>query len=140
MTEPLDPIGAIDQLVSDGRLLQSEVDIGLGYWRSELQEGVGLPNGERVLVTERDMHHLILDDRIRRKPHRISKMAESVFEIRTGQRGRRVAFCRWIEADREMVGYFVIDVDSSLRTAHLTDERGLRKLRRKGIVLWLQPQ
>jgi len=138
MIEPHDPIEMIAQLVQAGKVSRAEVIAALEYWRTELQAGVSLSNGERIVVTERDMHHLILDERIRRKPSRISRMAGSAFEIQTGQRGRRVAFCHWIEDGREMLGYLVIDVDSTLRTAHLTDERGLRELQRKGTLLWHQ--
>lgn len=136
MAGPYDPIEDIEQRVREGLVPPEEVESARSYWQEHLSEGLRLPNGQRLVVTYRDMHHLMLDGRIRRKPERMMRIVAGIFEIQTADAGRRIAFSSWNESGQEMVGYLVIDGDDTTRTAHLTDARKLQKLRRKGTILW----
>jgi len=81
--------------------------------------------------------HVIVDERIWRKPERIISAIQGVFEIRSAQGGRRQAFSRWQEPDGERLASIVLAVGNRLRSRHLINERRMRRYIRQGsAVLW----
>lgn len=95
-----------------------------------------MPNGERVMISERDLHHAVLDTRVLRKPERIRRLLENVFELRTAHSGRRMALSQWLEGEVTVYGYAIIDADRHLSTMHVINARGIRKKARRGEQLW----
>lgn len=105
-------------------------------WRERLAYGVLMPNGETAQITLSDLYHLIVDQRIWRKPERIGRLLAGVIAIHEADFGRRKALSRWTENAIQLFGYAILEPDSRVRTIHLLDERGERKHRRGGGVLW----
>lgn len=89
-------------------------------------------------MSEADLYHVIIDDRILRRPDRIRRILEGVFEICTSQNMRRVALSTWDEEGRIMNGIVVLDPDNHVRTMPVVDARKIRKEQRKGDLIWLQ--
>ncbi|HZR99522.1 MAG TPA: hypothetical protein VFE37_12490 [Chloroflexota bacterium] len=131
-----DPKAHIARLVAEGKLPRAAVTAAEQLWRERLTAGVLMPNGELAHVELSDLYHLLVDDRIWRKPERIERVLASVFEIREAHSGRRKALSRWTEDAVQLFGYAILEPDSRVRTIHLLDQRGERKHRRKGRVLW----
>lgn len=131
-----DPIVLIESKVAAGEIDQDQVARARELWRLELQDGLVMPNGERVLITERDLYHVLSDIRVRRRPERIALLLANVLELRTAQFDRRLALSHWREEGTPMYGFAILDPDSHLRTLHLIDARSLRKKSRRGDRLW----
>jgi hypothetical protein len=106
------------------------------FWRAHLQNGVLLPNGERAVITLDDLYHVIVDERIARKPERIERILRSIFEIRSADLGRRAAFSSWAEDGKSFVAAIILEANGRLRTLHVVDERRLRRAMHKGELLW----
>ncbi len=131
-----EPKARIERLISEGKITPHAVEVAELLWEQRLQYGVLLPNGERIVVTLRDLHHVIVDDRISRKPERIEWALLGVFEMRPGRLDRRVALSQWQEGVKSLFGMVVIERDNTLRSLHLVDEKRLRREMRKGELLW----
>jgi hypothetical protein len=95
-----------------------------------------MPNGETARIQLSDLYHLIVDQRIWRKPERIERILAGVIAIHEGDRGRRQAFSRWEEADVVLLGYAILEPDGRVRTMHLIDERRFERRRRRARLLW----
>lgn len=125
----------IERLVTKGNITREAVVEAEALWKQRLQYGVLLPNGETARIMLDDLYHLIVDDRIWRKLYRIERILVGIFEIRTAD-NRRIAFSRWNEGDQSLIGYAILTPESRVWTMHLIDERGLRRLRRRGELIW----
>lgn len=137
MSQKHDPLRQVEELIARGQLSREAVERARMIWRLHLQHGVAMPNGERVSISEQDLHHVLLHERILRKPERIERLIRSVFELRSvGTEGRRVGLSTWTEEDRAIFSYVILDPDNHLRTAIIADARKLRKLARQGSLLW----
>ena len=137
MRQKHEPIQQVEELIRRDQLIREAVERARRIWRLHLLHGIMMPNGERVLVSEQDLHHVLLHERILRKPERIERLIRSVFELRsTGTERRRVGLSTWTEEDRAIFGYVILDPDNHLRTAIIADARKLRKLARQGSQLW----
>ena len=131
------PRDRIKRLVAEGRLPGAAVAAAEALWQERLHDGVQLPNGDVVHVTRDDLYHVLVDDRIWRHPERIELALTHVFEIRALEHGKRLAFSRWIENDRERLAVLVLYPDKTLRMLHLIDDRRLRRYtRNSGELLW----
>ncbi len=130
------PMARISRLVSEGRIAPDAVAGAEQLWRERVASGVLMPNGEIARVELLDLYHLIVDDRIRRKPERIERLLRGVFEIREAQHGRRRALSRWHEGESPLLGYAILEPDGRVRTMHLIGDRELRRSRRKERLLW----
>lgn len=95
-----------------------------------------MPNGERATISYRDLHHVLRDDRILRKPFRIQRVFAGLFEVRGAQKGRQMGLSQSEEDGEAKYGYVILDADHKVRTMHIVDERGLRKKARQGELLW----
>jgi len=95
------PQERINRLVAEGRLPGSALAEAEAIWQERLRHGVRLPNGDVVRVTRDDLYHVLVDDRIWRHPERIELALVHVFEMRALEHGKRLAFSRWLEEDRE---------------------------------------
>lgn len=95
-----------------------------------------MPNGERAIISERDLHHILLEMRIVRKPERIVRLLSNVVELRTAHSGRMMGLSEWVEEGAPVLGFVILDDDSHVRSMHLHDAKGLRKKSRQGERLW----
>ena len=134
--EAHDPVAHIERKIATGEASRALVEEARAYWRDYLMNGVLMPNGERVEVAYRDLHHLLDDDRILRKPFRIERMLAGVFEIRTANYGRRLGLSTWEENGETRYGYAILDANGRVRTMHILRERGRRQMARRGDLLW----
>ena len=78
----------IERLVAEGRKSSLDVARAIALWHESLQNGIALPNGQMVEITLDDLYHLMVDDRILRKPERIELLLRNVFELREAREGR----------------------------------------------------
>ncbi|MGH2558758.1 MAG: hypothetical protein ACRDJH_06820 [Thermomicrobiales bacterium] len=131
-----DPIARIEQKMASGEVSREEIERARALWRARLHDGVIMPHGERIMISARDLHHVLEDSRIRRKPERIERLLGGVFDIRTARSGRRMGLSEWVEGGEAVRGYVIVDDESHVRTMHLLDARGLRKKARRGERLW----
>lgn|GEM_PF-1412390 len=129
------PRERIERLVAEGRKARADLERALLFWRQRLQAGILLPTGEMVRITLDDLYHLLVDDRILRKPERIELILLSIFEIRQARQSRRRVLSAWQEGERHLFGFAILDSDSRVRTMHVIDERDLRKYAKEP-VLW----
>ena len=126
----------IERLVAEGKMPREAAQTAERLWRTRLRRGIALPSGETAVVTLSDLYHLIVDDRIWRKPERIERILSGVFEIRTARGGRRIALSRWDEAGQTRVDCAILEPAGRVWTMHLVDERKLRRELGRGDVLW----
>lgn len=136
MEEGEPPKERIERLLREGKITEEAVKAAEALWQSRLQYGVTIPNGETAVITLDDIYHVIVDNRIWRKPYRIEAALRGVFEIHTAEYGRRQCFSRWEEVDATQVGLVILEANSRLKSLHLVDERRLRKQMRHGGLLW----
>lgn len=129
------PRERIERLVAEGRKARADLERALLFWRQRLQTGILLPTGEMVQITLDDLYHLLVDDRILRKPERIELMLLGIFAIRQARRSRRRLLSSWQEGERRVFGFAILDPDSRVRTMHVIDERDLRKYAKEP-MLW----
>ncbi len=129
------PRERIERLVAEGRKARADFERALLFWRQRLQAGILLPTGEMVRITLDDLYHLLIDDRISRKPERIELILKTVFEVRQAREGRRRLLSAWKEDERHLFGFAILDPDSRVRTMHVIAERDLRKYVKEP-VLW----
>jgi hypothetical protein len=106
------------------------------FWSAQLTSGVRMPNGETARIELADLYHLIVDQRIWRKPERIERILAGVIAIHEAELGRRQAFSRWEEDGVVLLAYAILEVDSRVRTMHLIDARRFERRRRKARQLW----
>jgi hypothetical protein len=132
------PRQIIEQKIAAGIVDGSLVELGREYWQTTLANGVPMPNGERAIVTDSDLHHLLNDPRILRVPERIRSILVGVFEIRTAQYGRRRGLSWWDEHGVAQYGYVILEGDGRVRTMHLTTQRKLEKMANQGERLWVR--
>lgn len=130
-----DPIAVIEERIARGKSAPLLVVQARRLWRQTWLGGIAMPNGERVFVSERDLHHLLLEDRVLRKPERIERLLRGIYEIRTTHSNRSVGLSQWSEGARTIDGYAILE-EGHLWTAHIVDRRKLRKLARQGDLLW----
>lgn len=130
------PRKELERRVAEGRIAQSAVDLAYAVWDEQLRRGVVMSNGETVFVSEDDLDHVLLVDRIRRKPERVRRLLENVFELRSTHSGRRLGLCQWKENGETLYGFAIIDASGHLRTAQVVDARTVRKKARQGTLLW----
>lgn len=131
-----DPVDYIERKIATGETSRALVEEARAYWRNFLADGVLMPNGERATVSEADLHHLIDDARILRKPFRIERVLTGVFQIRIANYGRRLALSIWEENEGTRYGYAILESSGGVRTMHLLRERGRRQMARRGVLLW----
>ncbi|MCL4369915.1 MAG: hypothetical protein M1380_03275 [Chloroflexi bacterium] len=130
------PKEGVERLVREGRFPWETVSEAEKLWHDRLCHGVRMPNGETVGITVDDVYHVIVDPRIGRKPQRIEQILASVVEIRSSERGRRLACSRWHEAGKVVVGYAILGNEGGLVTLHVSSERKLVRMLRRGDLLW----
>src|SRR5581483_2277839 len=92
--------------------------------------GIGAP------LALNDLYHLIVNQRIWRKPERIERILAGVIAIHEADLGRRQAFSRWEEDGAVLLGYAILEPDSRVRTMHLVDARRFERRRRKARLPW----
>jgi hypothetical protein len=126
----------IARLVAEGKMPQAAVSAAEELWQQRLVHGVSIPNGEIVRIELSDLHHLIVDARIWRRPERIERLLLGIFEIRQAELGRRRALSQWKESENLLSGYAILLHDNRVWAAHLIDERRLARMRRKERLLW----
>jgi hypothetical protein len=129
----------IERLVREGRKSEHDVQRVLTIWRNHLQSDIAMPDGRAARVSLDDLYHLMVDDRILRKPERITLILRGVFELRRARHERIRALSTWEEDGRQFYGFAIIEVDQSVRTMHVIDRRDLRKYRNEA-VLWSQSE
>jgi len=129
------PRARIDRLVAEGSMPPEALIAAEALWEKRLRDGIRIPNGETAQVTLNDLYHLIVDDRIWRKPERIELLLRGVYEVRQAKLGRRRVLSRWQEGQREQRGFAIMDVNGRVWTMHLINERDLRRYSREE-VLW----
>jgi hypothetical protein len=83
MSQRHDPLQQVEELIVRGQLSRKAVERARRIWRLHLQHGVVMPNGERVFISEQDVHHVLLHERILRKPERIEHLIRNAFELRS---------------------------------------------------------
>lgn len=128
----------VERLVAEGKMTAEAVANAERVWRERLADGIDLPTGARAVIALSDLYHVIVDDRIRRKPERIEHMLLGVFEVRTTELERRIALTRWTEEEQILVGLIILEPDNRLRSLHVVDDKRIRREQNKGIVLWRQ--
>lgn len=128
----------IERLLGEGKITEEAVATAERLWEDRLRHGILIPNGETFMIMLGDLYHALVDPRIWRKPERIERALLGIFEIRTGNWGRRKALSRWEEDGKPLLGRVIIDTDNTLRSLHLIDEKGLRRELAKGDLLWKQ--
>ena len=70
-----DPIVLIEANIASGEIDSEQVTRALALWERELRDGIVMPSGERVSISEDRLHHVLLrEPRIRRKPERIARL------------------------------------------------------------------
>jgi hypothetical protein len=126
----------IARLVAEGRMPRAAVERAEEFWRQRLVSGVRMPNGETARIELSDLHHLLVDSRIWRRPERIEHLLLGIFEIRQADLGRRRAVSQWEEGEKPIQGYAILLHDGRVWAAHVVDERRLARLRRKERLLW----
>lgn len=131
-----DPIARVERLVAEGKIDPEAVRYAERLWAATLEDGFLLPNDEAGMILRRDLYLLIVDNRIRRKPDRIKRMIDGIFEIRTAKLGRRIALTRWTEENQSLIGYVILEEGNRIWTLHVVDAKKMRREQRKGIVLW----
>ncbi len=131
------PRERIERLIREGKMTREAVDRAEYLWYERWQRGIQMPNGEVVSISLDDLYHLLVDNRIWRKPERIERILQGVYELRATREGRRRALSRWDEEGRSLVGYAIISGDSHAWTMHIIAERDLRKYRDEEL-LWSQ--
>ncbi len=129
------PITLIERRIIAGLIDHDLVEAARAYWRQHLRDAVLMSNGERASVSYRDLHHVLRDNRILRKPYRIERVLAGVFEIRTADVGRWMGLSRW-EEEEPRCGYVILEPNFQVWTMHIIDERALRKKARRGELLW----
>lgn len=134
------PRALIEQKVAAGEISQVLVERARQLWRKRLQGGVTMPNGERALISDQDLHHLLLDGRILRKPERIERLLTGIVVMRTAHSGRRIGLSEWAEEDKTLHGYVIVEDNGHIRTMHLTNIRTLQKQMQQGDLLWVRNQ
>lgn len=133
----LTPREVIARRVRSGGISAEEVDHARAVWQANgLSEGFITTYGERVIITESDLDHIILDARVRRKPERISAVLQNIVELRTAKLDRRLGLSQWDESGRMMHGFVILEPTGRTRTLKIIDERGFRKLARRGTKIW----
>ena len=83
-----------------------------------------------------DLYHVIVDNRIWRKPWRIELLLRGIYEIHTAVQGRRTGFSTWQEDETTLLAYVILDQNNRVRAMHLVDEKRLRREMRKGELVW----
>lgn len=131
-----DPIRLIEAKIASGEIEEDQVARARTLWERDLRDGVVMPTGERVTITERSLYHVLSDERVRRRPERIAQLLAGVFELRTANFGRRRGLSEWFEDEAVRFGFAILDSDGHLRTMHLIDARSMRKKSRQGERLW----
>ncbi|MBX6770872.1 MAG: hypothetical protein IRY83_04050 [Chloroflexi bacterium] len=131
------PRERIERLIREGKMTREAVDRAEYLWHERWQRGIQMPNGEVVSISLDDLYHLLVDNRIWRKPERIERILHGVYELRATREGRRRALSRWDEEGQSLVGYAIISGDSHAWTMHIIAERDLRKYRDEEL-LWSQ--
>jgi len=131
------PRERIERLIREGKMTREAVDRAEYLWYERWQRGIQMPNGEVVSISLDDLYHLLVDNRIWRKPERIERILHGVYELRATREGRRRALSRWDEEGQSLVGYAIISGDSHAWTMHIIAERDLRKYRDEEL-LWSQ--
>ncbi len=129
------PRERIERLIREGKMTREAVAQGERLWRERWQGGIRMPNGEVVSISLDDLYHLLVDNRIWRKPERIERILQGVYELRATREGRRRALSRWDEDGQSLVGYAIITRDRHAWTMHIIAERDLRKYRDEEL-LW----
>lgn len=124
----------IERLVAEGRKSASDVQRAIEVWQKSLHTGVTLPNGAVARITLDDLYHLMVDDRILRKPDRIERVLRNIYELRRAMEGRQRALSTWQEDGRQLFGFAIIEPDYRIRTLHIIDRRDLRKYRNEAVV------
>jgi hypothetical protein len=126
----------VARLVAEGWMPQAAVTAAERLWSARLANGVQMPNGETARIEPDDLYHLIVDERIWRKPERIERVLAGVIAIHEAASGRRRAFSRWDEDGTTLLGYAILEPNSRVRTMHLLDAKRFERRRRKARLLW----
>jgi len=129
------PRQRIERLVAEGKKSRQAVERAEQVWRERLQQAISIPGGQNALVLLDDLYHIIIDDRLLRRPERIEHLIRGAFEIHATRHGRRRVLGAWREEGRRIVGFAIIDEDGRVRSMHVIDERDLRKYQREQ-MLW----
>ncbi|MGI8552429.1 MAG: hypothetical protein ACR2PL_16815 [Dehalococcoidia bacterium] len=131
------PRERIERLIADGQLERQALEQAEEVWQARLHVGVSLPNDDVVHVTQDDLYHAIIDPRLARRPDRIEAALQNVFEVRQAEGQRRLGLSRWLEDGMERLAVVIIEVNNTLRSIHLVDDRRLRRYQRQyPEVLW----
>ncbi|MDA8187278.1 MAG: hypothetical protein M0T85_03950 [Dehalococcoidales bacterium] len=129
----------IERLIVDGKKSREDVAKAIRFWRQGLQSDVRLPSGDAAQITLDDLYHLMVDDRILRKPERILQIVQGTFEIRQAKGERRRVPSSWVEEGHSLYGFAIIEPDGRIRTMHIVGYNDLRKYR-KETVLWARSE
>lgn len=133
-----DPKRHVDRLVAEGALPLAAVHAAERLWQERLRHGVPIPSGELARFERGDLYHVIVDNRIWRHLERIERLLHNVIEIRQAHSGRRRALARWMEGERELIGYAILEDHGRVRTMHVIDARRLARHRAREPLLWKQ--
>lgn len=125
-----------ERLIREGKLTADAVANAEAVWHERLREGITIPNGETVTPTLADLYHLIVDPRISRKPERIERALLGIFEIRTARYGRREALTSWEEDNKVLSGIVILEINNTVRSMHIVDQRRLSRVMGKEGLLW----
>ena len=125
----------IERLIAEGKKSGEDVANAIQFWQQQLQSDIRLPSGDAAQITLDDLYHLMVDDRILRKPERILQVAQGVFEIRQAKGERRRILSSWVEGEQSLYGFAIIEPDGRIRTMHVVGYNDLRKYR-KETLLW----
>jgi hypothetical protein len=128
--------GRIDRLVAEGKISKSAVDNATEIWETTLKTGIIAPNKELIRIELSDLYHLIVDERILRHPERLKSMIRGIYEIRTADKGRRLALSSWEEGRKTLAGYTILEKEGRVRTAHIVDIKKISKLKKQGELIW----
>ena len=138
--EPADPLqiarAGLDELLRDGRITAAQIADAERVWRERLAAGIRLPTGAQASIDLPVLYHVLADPRIARKPERIERILQSVFEIRTANQGRRRALSRWDEQGVQVAGYAILSPNDEVVTVHVVDERTMARFLRQGDSVW----
>jgi len=125
----------IERLIAEGKKSGEDVANAIQFWQQRLQSDIRLPSGDTAQITLDDLYHLMVDDRILRKPERVLQVAQGVFEIRQAKGERRRILSSWVEGEQPLYGFAIIEPDGRIRTMHVVGYNDLRKYR-KETLLW----
>ena len=125
----------IERLIAEGKKSGEDVANAIQFWQQRLQSDVRLPSGDVVQITLDDLYHLMVDDRILRRPERIEQVVQEAFEIRQAKGERRRVLSSWVEGEQSLYGFAIIEPDGRIRTMHVVGYNDLRKYR-KETLLW----